>query len=186
MEFLSQLWLPILLSGVFVFIASSVIHMVIPYHRNDYTKLKGEDSILDAMRAQGLGPGAYMFPRPDSVKDMQTPEMMEKYKTGPVGFMTVIDGMPFMGKSLVQWFVYTVVVGVFVGYLSWFALGATSEYLEVFRVAGTIAFVAYGVGAIPDSIWKGQPWPVTMKFLVDALIYSLVTAGAFGWLWPTA
>jgi len=30
---LAALWLPILLAAVFVFIASSIIHMVLPYHK---------------------------------------------------------------------------------------------------------------------------------------------------------
>ena len=42
---LADLWLPILVSGVVVFVVSSVIHMLIPIHRGDYAKLPGEDAV---------------------------------------------------------------------------------------------------------------------------------------------
>ena len=44
--------------------------------------------------------------------------------------------------------------------------------------------MAYGVGPLVDSIWKGQPWSATLKSVFDGLLYALVTAGVFGWLWP--
>ena len=59
-----------------------------------------------------------------------------------------------------------------------------TDYLRVFQVTGAVAFMAYGIGVIDDSIWKGQPWSSTWKFLFDGLLYALATAGAFGWLWP--
>ena len=48
---LTSLWLPILLSAVVVFAASSIIHMVLPYHRNDFKKLPDEEGFLAALRA---------------------------------------------------------------------------------------------------------------------------------------
>ena len=33
---LSALWLPIVLSAVIVFVASSIMHTLLPYHRGDY------------------------------------------------------------------------------------------------------------------------------------------------------
>ena len=187
MEFLAELWLPISLAAVFVFVASSILHMCLPIHKGDYGKLAGEDQVLETMRASGVSPGTYMFPCPSSMKDMATPEMIEKYKQGPVGFLTVVpSGAPGMGKNLVQWFLYSVLISVFVGYLTWNALVPGAAYLSVFRISGTIAVLAYGVAALPDSIWKGTPWKVTLKFVFDGVVYGLVTAGAFAWLWPAA
>ena len=68
MEFLTELWLPIVLAAVFVFIASSVIHMVLPIHKSDVKKMKNEDQVLEAMRANGVEPGNYMFPCAASMK----------------------------------------------------------------------------------------------------------------------
>jgi len=187
MEFLTDLWLPILVSAVFVFIASSILHMVIPIHKGDFRKLPSEEKVLAEMRAQGVQPGEYMFPCAGSMKDMGTPEMIEKYKQGPVGFMTVVPSGPCtMGKSLVQWFLYSLLISIFTAYVASHALAAGADYLAVFRLAGTVAVVAYALSNIPNSIWKGVPWSVTLKFVFDGIVYGLVTAGAFGWLWPQA
>jgi hypothetical protein len=182
---LLDLWLPILLSAVFVFIASSVLHMVIPIHKGDYGQLPNEDELLAAMRDKGVKPGSYMFPFACSMKEMASDEMLAKMNQGPMGFMTVNpNGPPAMGKSLAQWFVFSIVLSVFVAYIGTLALPAGTDYMRVFRVTGTIAVLGYGVSSVPDSIWKGVSWKVTAKFLFDGAVYGLVTAGAFGWLWP--
>lgn len=182
---LLDLWLPILLSAVFVFIASSVIHMALPIHKSDFKKLAGETDVLAAMRAQGVQPGSYMFPCAESMKDMATPEMVEKQNLGPVGFLSVVPNGPYnMGKALVQWFVYAVVVAIFVGYVGTFTLERGADYSTVFRLTGTVAILGHAVSHVPDSIWKGVSWGITGKFIFDGIVYGLVTAGTFGWLWP--
>jgi len=149
--------MPILLSAVLVFVVSSILHMVIPIHKGDFKKLPNEEKVLEAMRGAGVGKGSYMFPCPDCMKDMGKPEMIEKYKRGPVGSMIVIpNGPPAMGKSLIQWFVYTVLIGVFVAYVAMLGLARGADFTVVFRMAGTVAILAYATAAIPDSIWKGQ------------------------------
>jgi hypothetical protein len=182
---ITALWLPILLAAVFVFIASSIMHMVLPYHRSDYKKLPGEEKLLEAMGSAGVAPGDYAFPCPANPKDMGSPAMMEKYKKGPVGTMIVIpNGPPPMAKQLTLWFLYCLTVGIFVAYLTGRSLGPGAEYLAVFRIAGTTAFLAYAAAQTTDSIWKGQSWSTTLKHIFDGLIFGLLTAGAFGWLWP--
>ncbi len=184
---LSQLWLPILLSAVFVFLASSVIHMLLPLHKGDLGKLPGEGEVLAAMRAQGVSPGDYMFPCPDSMKDMGSAEMKAKYAQGPVGFLVVLPpGGAGVGKSLVQWFLYTLLVGFCLAYLGSLVLPAGLGYPKVFRFIGSAAILVYAVAVIPDSIWKGHSWKNTCKFVFDGVVYGLVTAGTFGWLWPQA
>ncbi len=185
MEFLTQLWLPILLSAVFVFIASSIIHMATPWHKGDVGKMKNEDAVLDAIRSHGVPPGAYMFPCAESMSAMGSPEMQEKLKRGPVGYLTVLPPGGFnLGASLAGWFVYTLIVGCLVAYVGWYSLGASSDYLHVFRVAGSAAVLGYCVGYFQESIWKGQSWGTTGKFIIDGVVYALLTAGTFGWLWP--
>jgi len=182
-----ELWLPILVSAVLVFVASSILHMVIPLHRSDYTKLPDEDAVLSAMRTASVRPGAYMFPCPASMKDMASPEMTAKYQQGPVGFATVLpNGPPAMAKNLALWFGYCLLVGIFVAYIAGMEVAAGHNYRHVFRFTGTVAILGYAVGSIQDSIWKGQSWTVTAKFLFDGVVYGLVTAGTFGWLWPDA
>lgn len=182
MAFLGALWLPIVLSAVIVFIASSIIHMVLPYHRSDYRKLPDEDKAREALR--GLTPGLYTMPY-CSHQTMKSPEVQEKFRQGPVGMLTVFpSGPPAMGKFMGLWFIYCLIIAFFVAYLAWHTIAPGSNYLVVFRVVGTAAFLAYGVGIISNGIWKGQPWSNVIKEVIDGLIYGLLTAGTFGWLWP--
>jgi len=182
---LMDLWLPIVLSAVLVFIASSVLHMVLPLHRKDHKKMAGEESVLEAMRSAKVTPGSYYFPFPDDGKDIRTPEMLEKLNRGPVGFATVVpNGTPAMGKSLAIWFVYCLVISVFAAYLAGRTLGPGVEYMMVFRITATASFLGYSGALAIDSIWMARPWRITFKHMFDGLVYSLLTAGAFGWLWP--
>jgi len=184
MALLSALWLPIVLSAVFVFIASSIMHMLLPYHRSDYQKLPDEDKVLTAMRGAVLNRGLYIFPF-TTHKDMKSPAVIEKYNQGPVGMMTIApNGPPVMPKFLGQWFGYCLLVGFFVAYLAAHTVAQGALYPVVFRVVGTAAFLAYGLGGISNSIWKGQTWSMTIKEAIDGLVYALLTAGTFGWLWP--
>jgi hypothetical protein len=181
---LTVLCLPILLSTVVVFVASSIMHMVLPYHRSDYHRLPDEDNVLAALRAAGVKRGVYMFPF-GTHKEMKSPAMVEKQKQGPVGTLTIFPPGPVnMPKYLAMWFVYCLVVGFFTAYLTGRTLPPVAPCLAVFRVAGTTAFMAYGVGQLTNGIWAGQPWSVTIKHVVDGLVYALVTAAAFAWLWP--
>jgi hypothetical protein len=184
---LVALWLPILLSAVIVFIASSIVHMVLPWHRKDFARLPNEEEVLAALRKAGVGRGDYVFPCAESMKTMRSPEMHEKFKAGPVGFMTVRpSGTPAMGKNLSMWFVYCILVGIFAAYLAGRTLTPGTEYRPVFRVAGTAAFLGYAVSQWQESIWKGVAWGTTFRFTVDGLLYGLLTGGVFGWLWPTS
>jgi len=181
---LTSLWLPILLSAVIVFIASSIMHMLLPYHRSDYSQLPDEDKVLTALRGVALKRGLYVFPY-CTHKDMKSTATIEKQKQGPVGFMAIVpSGPPAMPKFLIQWFVFCLLIGFFVAYLTGHTVPPGTPYLAVFRVAGTAAFLAYGLGNLSNGIWKGQPWPVTSKEVIDGVVYGLLTAGTFGWLWP--
>jgi hypothetical protein len=181
---LAGLWLPILLAAVVVFVASSIMHMVLPYHKSDYTRLPDEEKVLSALRGAGLKRGLYMFPF-CTHQEMKNPEVIEKYKQGPVGFLTVFPPGPVqLPKFLAQWFVYCLIVSFFAAYLAGHTVAPGTPYLGVFRVVGTAAFLAYGIGQLSNGIWKGQMWGMTIKEVIDGLVYGLLTAGVFGWLWP--
>ncbi|MFQ5929100.1 MAG: hypothetical protein ACE5MK_05340 [Acidobacteriota bacterium] len=180
-----SLWLPILLSAVIVFVVSSIIHMVLTYHRTDFGKVPAEDEVMDALRKFDIPPGDYIIPCAGSPKEMGTPEFIEKTTKGPVAFLTVTaSGRPSMGKSLVQWFVYCIVVGIFSAYIAGRALEPGAHYLAVFRFAGCTAFVGYALALWQNSIWYKRSWSATLKSTFDGLVYGLMTAGTFGWLWP--
>ena len=181
---LTSLWLPILVSAILVFFASSLIHMVIGYHAADYGRAPSEDGVMDALRGFSIPPGDYMVPSPGK-QGARDPEFVAKHKKGPVLFMTVFPaGDLGMGRQLGMWFVYCMVVGLFAAYLTSRALPAGSAYLEVFRFSATVAFVGYGLALWQHSIWYRRKWATTIRSNIDALIYGLLTGGTFGWMWP--
>jgi hypothetical protein len=182
----TSLWLPILLSAVIVFVASSIIHMVLRYHRSDFGKVPSEDEVMEALRKFDIPPGDYVIPCAGDPKVMKTPEFIDKATKGPVAFITVVkSGMPSMGGSLVLWFVYCIVVAIFAGYIAGGALEPGAHYLAVFRFVGCTAFVGYSLALLQNSIWYKRAWSATLKSVFDGLIYGLLTAGTFGWLWPS-
>ena len=182
---LLSLWLPILGSAILVFLASSLMHTVLGYHANDFRKLPDEEGARRAMGSLGIPPGQYVIPYAGSSGAMKSPEYAEKMRTGPVAMLNVRPNGPFeMGKSLGLWFLYIVVVSLFAAYIASRALGAEADYLDVFRFAGTTAFAGYSLALVQESIWYWRDWRTTLINVADGLVYALLTAGVFGWLWP--
>ena len=185
MGFVSALWVPILLSAVIAFVVSSLIHMVFTYHKNDMKKLPNEDAVMGALRKFDIPPGDYSMPMCAGPKDMKSPEYAEKLKKGPVALITVMaPGSINMGKCLLQWFLFILVVNFFAAYVGSHTLNPGADYLAVFRVVGCVAFMGYAMAYIPNSIWYMRNWGATVRMMFDGLLYALVTAGTFGWLWP--
>ena len=182
---LQALWLPILLSSVIVFAVSSAIHMFTPWHKGDYPKIPNEDKVMDALRPLGIPPGDYMFPRPASMADMRSPEFATKRNKGPVMIVTVLPNGPVaMGKELVLWFLFSAVVGFFAAYVAGRALPTGADYLRVFQFVGATAFIGYSFALWPLAIWYHRSLGTTIRSTIDGLLYALLTAGTFGWLWP--
>ncbi len=182
---LAGLWLPIVVAAVLVFVASAAVHMFLGYHDTDFGQLPDEERVRAAILEAGVEPGEYHVPYAGSREATESEEHQRKLEEGPVGFLTVLEPGPFnMGKRFGLWFAYCLVVGVLTAYVAGRALGPGAEYLEVFRFTGTTAFIAYAVALWQDSIWYGRKWSTTLKNTLDGLIYALLTAGTFGWLWP--
>ena len=182
---LAELLLPILLSAVLVFIASSVIRMVLGYHAGDYQTVPSEDRVRAALREAQIPPGEYAMPNADSMKEMGTAEFIEKQNEGPVALLTVMrTGPPSMVRMLLLWFVFLLAVSTVVAYVTGRALPPGSDYLHVFQIAGTVAFLAYAADSWSRSIWFGQKWSTSIKNTLDAFIYALLTGGAFAGFWP--
>ncbi len=180
-----SLVLPILLSAVAVFLLSGLFHMVLRLHRNEVRGVPDEDRVRDALRPFAIPPGDYVLPHANDFREMGTPEFVEKTKRGPVAFLTVFPNEPFaMGKSLTQWFVYSLIVGAFAGYAAGIGLGPGAEGGEVFRLVGAVSFAGYALGVAQASIWWGRRWVYTLGAIADGAAYALVTAGLFAWLWP--
>lgn len=181
----AQLWLPILLSAVGVFIASSILHMLLKFwHMPDYHGFANEDDVREAIRRHNPKPGMYALPH-CRMEDMQTPETREKFAQGPVGLVFLrANGMVNMGLNLALWFGFCVLVSLFAALIAGHALPAGASGKSVFHVVGLACLMAYGFGSLPMGIWWGQPWSAVAKDVVDGLIYAVVTAAVFTWLWP--
>lgn len=181
---LTALWLPILLSAVVVFIASSIIHMALPWHAKDFRKFPAEDAVLDALRPFDLAPGEYVAPLAESMAQMNSPEFKAKIERGPRVMLTVRGGVDSMPRNLALWFVYLIVVGIFAGYAAGLALAPGADYMIVFRATSTVAFAGYALALWQNVIWYARGLGYTLRTTIDGLVYALLTGGVFGWLWP--
>lgn len=181
---IGSLWLPIVLSSVGVSITSMIIWMGLKYHSSDYNPLPNEEAARGGI-GSSLPAGVYTVPHAASPSDMGNPDFARKCEEGPVAIITVFPrGLPNIPKNLILSLISYMAIGVAVAYLAGRMLTAGADYLAVFRLTGTVAFLAYGGGTLYESIWYGRPWSVSVRLLIDALLYGLVTAGFFGWLWP--
>ncbi|HEX4387039.1 MAG TPA: hypothetical protein VH109_00265 [Steroidobacteraceae bacterium] len=180
-----SLWAPILLSAVIVFVVSSVIHMAPLWHRNDFPPMPKETEALDALRPLEIPPGSYFIPRANSMKDMKTPEFQQRMARGPVLMLTVIRNGPVnMTAPLTLWFLFLVLVAYLTALVAAHTLYFGDGYRHVFHVVGLVSFMGYSLALAQTSIWLARPWVVTLKGLLDGVIYAALTAGTFAWLWP--
>lgn len=182
---LLSLWLPIILSAVAVFFMSSLVHMVLPHHKSDFAPVPNEDAVMDALRPFDIPPGEYIMPHSRSMEHMKSEEYQAKWKRGPTGMLTIMQTGTFgMGSQLMNWFIYLLVIGIFVAYITGRALGPGADYVQVFRFASVTAFLAYAGALWQQTIWYKHKVSTTIKSSLDSLAYALLTGGFFGWLWP--
>jgi hypothetical protein len=181
---MSQLWLPILLSAVAVFVVSSLIHMVSPWHKGDFPRMANEDAVLDALRPLAIPPGDYFIPRPADRGDLRSPAFLEKVRRGPVVLMTVMpSGSMSMARNLVGWFLYVIVAVTLAAHVaSLLPAGAPRRY--VFHEVALVSFAGFVLALWQMSIWYRRSLSITLKATVDGLIYAVITGAIFQWLWP--
>jgi hypothetical protein len=184
MEFLAHLWLPIVVSAVLVFVASSVIHMVVQWHKPEFHGFSNEDAVRAAINTGNAAPGQYIVPYCSDMKEIKTEPMQKKFQEGPIAYITLrTPGTPHMGGALGAWFALNVAIAVISAYLAAKTLPAGATAGQVCRVAGTLTFLAYGAGSIQMGIWMGKPWSSVAKDQLDAVIYAAITAGTFAFFW---
>ena len=180
-----HLWLPVVAAAVGVFAASSLIHMVIQWHKSEYRKLPNEDAVRDAIRAGAPAPGQYVLPHCADMKDMQSEAMRKKFTEGPIGFLTLkANGAPSMGGSLFLWFCYTLAVAAISGAIAMRVFGAQGSAHGAGHLVGLVSFLAYTGGSVQNGIWMGKPWRGVVLDALDGLIYGAVSMVAFTYLWP--
>ncbi|HET6372955.1 MAG TPA: hypothetical protein VFG76_06595 [Candidatus Polarisedimenticolia bacterium] len=182
-----SLWLPVIVSAAVVFVASSILHMALKYHKADIKRLPNEDNVRDALGKGSPSPGLYFTPYCPGHKEMKEPATIARFEKGPVAVVTVMpNGAPKMGKLLGLWFGFSLLVSFVTGYVARHTLHYGDDGMLVMRITCTVAFAGYGLSHVSDSIWKGQPWGNTARALLDAAIYSVLTGLTFRLMWPTA
>ncbi len=182
-----SLWLPVLASTVAVFVASSILHMALKYHKADYKKLPQEDAVAEALRKAAPGPGVYVLPYMEDMSAMKDPAARERFVKGPVAMLMFRpNGVPSMGKMLGQWAVYCFVVSFVTGYVARHTMHFGQDGHTVLRITAAVSFMAYGVAEIANSVWRGQPWSNTVRAMIDGLVYAVATGLCFFLLWPAS
>ncbi len=183
MAFSSQLWLPILLSAVLVFALSAASHMALPWRRDEWKRITEFTALQAALR--DLPPGLYMFPAAPEPRQQMTPEWLDRWARGPSGWLTVAPHRPIrMARNLGLSLLAFGAVAFMAAYTASHALGPGAQPRAVFRLVGTVATLAFGVGKLYDSIWYDRPWRAYLSDAIDAVLFGLAMAGVFAWLWP--
>ena len=178
------LWLPILVAVFLVYIAEMIVNMVLPFHRQDFRAVSDEDGLRETVRAQKLAQGQYFFPYAESPEAMKSPDWLEKMEQGPVGLLFIAKNSSSMTPSLIRQFILDLVIIVIVGYLASAALAPGAEYLEVFQIVGTAALLGYAMSHFVYGIWYNFSWRMIWLRAIEGVVYALLVAGVFGWLWP--
>ena len=175
-----DLWLAILVATAAVFVASSLVWMVLPFHKGDYQVPPAPDEFGAPLAKHRPPVGRYMI-------GWCGPGGAEKAPpdpSAPRGLLVVQYGPVSMGRTLGIWALHLLVVSVLIAYAASLALGPGAAGMSVFRVTSAVALLAYGAGAAPRAIWEGLPWKQVPTALLDALIYAAATGAVFAWLWP--
>ena len=157
--------------------------MVLPWRKGEWKRITDFTALQAALR--DLPPGLYTFPAAPEPREQMKPEWLERWAKGPAGWLTVAPHQPIrMGRNMALSFVVFLGVAFMAAYTAFHALGPGAHYRAVFRIVGTVATLAFGVGPIFNSIWYDRPWRAYAADVVDALLFGLAMAGLFGWLWP--
>ncbi len=184
MEFLTSLWLPILLAAAAVWVLSAIVWMALPHHKRDFIALPDEESFIEQVRRSGIRPGNYVFPDFRDHNAMKSEKTQKALNEGPVGHLSVWPTPVTMGGKMVSTFVVYLVVSALIAYLARTALPGEASFSKVFQIAGTAGVLAYSFAFIPNAVWFGAYRRTIVASVVDGVVYGLVTGALFAWLWP--
>ena len=183
MDFLIDLWLPILINGVVLFFASFTAWVILPHHFGDKKKLEKEDQVMDFVRSLDIPPGNYMFPYTDSKSEQGSPEFRKKYENGPCGLLDVYK-QANMGANMAQTVVFFLITSAVIGYITHVACPPGEEgltFMKVFRVAGTIGVLTHASSGILNGIWFKKR---LITDIIDGIVFGLILGLIFALLWP--
>ncbi|HZW07400.1 MAG TPA: hypothetical protein VFF65_09765 [Phycisphaerales bacterium] len=189
MDFLTNLWLPIVVSGAVVWIASAVAWMAVGHHKKDRDPVPGgrEQELMDAITRMSIPPGNYGFP--DFCQHDKLPRkermaaMKALYDRRPMGLLRVWGEMN-MGVNMLLTFVFYLVTSAVIGYLAWATLPQGAPFAKVFQVIATAGILAYCFASFPGDLWFQKKRRAMAMDWIDGIVFGLITAAVFAWLWP--
>lgn len=89
-----------------------------------------------------------MTPRAADSKDTHSPEYKSKFERGHVFMISIWQNRTLsMTKNLIQWFIYSIVIGIFAAYVASWAVSPDAEYMHVFRFAGVTVYIDYAAAS---------------------------------------
>ena len=182
MEFLTVLWLPIIVATVVLWILSFVAWVVMFLHFPDFKKLDAEDEIMDLVSEKNVPAGNYMFPHAGSKAEQGKKEYQDRYMAGPRGTLNVYD-VPNMGLNMVLTIVYFLVTAITIAYITEVACpagDAENTFMKVFRIAGTIGVLTYASSPVLHRIWFKARMITDM---IDGVAYGLAIGLIYALLW---
>ncbi len=143
-------------------------HGASKYLPQGHPAAQGRGAILDklpaAWRLAQVSTASHLLRRPQGARQGRDEGEIRK---GPIGVVTVWPaGRRRTGHHLGLWFRhYIVVLSIFVAYLASRTLPMErGGHLEVFRFAGTLAFVAYaGSDSVVTLDLEGPAWSATLR-----------------------
>ena len=184
MDFLTSLWLPILLAAAAVWIVFIIPSMALPHHKQDWIGLSDEDGFMDDLRRRGIKPGNYLFPDFRTTAALKSPKVEKALKEGPVGHLSVWQTPVTMGDKMAASFIVHLVVAILIAYLTRIALPGPAPFAKVFQIAATAGILAYSFSFNPNALWFGAYKRTIAATIFDGIVFGVVTGAIFGWRWP--
>ncbi len=177
-----SLTLPIVLSAVALFFASFLSWMVLKLHEKDWSKLKNEDELMEALKKCEIPEGSYMFPCAGSQAEMQSEAFQQRYAAGPRGILTILPRTNF-GQNLALNFTFFLAASFGLGLLASMAFQRGAADVSVFAFVFVAAYMTFLTAMVPQAIWFRAR---IVGHVIESAAYAAVTAVVFTLLWPGA
>jgi len=181
---ITSLVLPILAAAVAVFVLSSLVQGLMPWHKHDFAGVADDDAFIENIRRLNLPPGDYCVPSQRLPNGQRNPAFVDKWAKGPNVTMTVIAGSSSMARYMSQWFAFTLLVAAIAGWVTGSIVRPGSDHHPIFHYSAIVTLISYSLGAWPLSIWYHRKWSTALWSTLDAALYGIATGMIFMWLWP--
>ena len=186
MQFLIDLWLPIVLTAVALFVLSSLAWTVLPHHTGDFKEIPDPDAWREALAKQGVTSGSYMYPFTEDRAQMKSDDFKQRYTDGPWCLLTAWPARPNMPRNMLVTLLYFGVVAILIAYVTYEARPLGASFAEVFQVSFTAGALAFLGNGLLNAVWFGKPIRWIITDTADCLAYALAAGVLFAVLWPAA